>query len=139
MTGQQTNPLIFLVDDDPINNMINQKLLARVQPNWGTTAFLTAREALDTIGQRLAPTTEALPGIILLDINMPVMNGWDFLQEYREFPTDFRETCQVFILSSSLDKQDISRAREYKEVRDYLTKPLREATLRKILDFNPQN
>lgn len=128
--------LIFLVDDDPINNMINKQLLNRVDADWKSKDFLTVREALDTVSKGLNEGEEPLPTIIFLDINMPVLNGWDFLDEYQNLPANFRDECRLFILSSSIDKQDIQTARQYQDVRDYLTKPLTKDVLRDILEVN---
>jgi CheY-like chemotaxis protein len=64
------------------------------------------------------------PDIIFLDINMPDMDGWDFLAHFKNFPIDARTKCKVVMLTSSIDIFDIRKARVYKEVIDYIIKPL---------------
>lgn len=114
---------IFLVDDDPINNLINKRLLGKVGITNQIIEFLEGEEALVQI--------ETLPSknqiLIFLDINMPVLNGWEFLEKYSEvFP---HRQDKIVILSSSIDYQDRQKAKEYQIVSGFLEKPL---TLDKI-------
>lgn len=117
---------IFLVDDDPINNLINKRLLGKTGFSATIKEFIEGEEALESI-EKLDPEHKIL---IFLDINMPVLNGWDFLNRYLEgFPT---RNDTILILSSSIDFQDRQRAKEYHIVNGFLEKPL---TLDKIKDF----
>lgn len=110
--------VIFLVDDDPINNLINRRLLGKTGIGNQIKEFLSAEEALEKI--KLLPPEGSL--LIFLDINMPVLNGWEFLDAYAElFP--FREDT-IVILSSSIDYQDRQKALEYPIVSGFLEKPL---------------
>jgi CheY-like chemotaxis protein len=110
--------VIFLVDDDPINNLINRRLLGKAGIGNHIEEYLSAQEALEKI-HRL-PNEGSL--LIFLDINMPVLNGWEFLEVYSElFPE--RED-KIVILSSSIDFQDRQKALEYPIVSGFLEKPL---------------
>lgn len=114
---------IFLVDDDPINNLINKRLLGKVGISDQIIEFLEGEEALTQI--EILPTEHQV--LIFLDINMPVLNGWEFLEKYIQiFPN---RQDKIVILSSSIDYQDRQKAREYQIVSGFLEKPL---TLDKI-------
>lgn len=114
---------IFLVDDDPINNLINKRLLGKVGISDKIIEFLEGEEALTQI--EILPSDHQV--LIFLDINMPVLNGWEFLEKYLEtFP---KRQDKIVILSSSIDFQDRQKAREYQLVSGFLEKPL---TLDKI-------
>jgi CheY-like chemotaxis protein len=116
---------VFLVDDDPINNLINRRLLGKIGISTRIEEFLGGEDALEKIGQ-LNPDNSLL---IFLDINMPVLNGWEFLNRYLEaFP---HRKDKIVILSSSIDFQDRQKANEYKVVSGFLEKPL---TIDKIND-----
>ncbi|REG81374.1 response regulator [Algoriphagus antarcticus] len=114
---------IFLVDDDPINNLINKRLLGKVQITNNIVEFLEAEEVLDKLND-IDPNQSIL---IFLDINMPVLNGWEFLGKYQEMYAD--RSDKIVILSSSIDYQDRFKAQGFKIVSGFLEKPL---TLEKI-------
>lgn len=110
--------VIFLVDDDPINNLINRRLLGKTGIGDYIEEFLSAHEALEKI--KLLPKEGSL--LIFLDINMPVLNGWEFLDQYTSlFPN---RNDVIVILSSSIDFQDRQKALEYSVVSGFLEKPL---------------
>jgi CheY-like chemotaxis protein len=114
---------IFLVDDDPINNLINKRLLSKTRISQKIQEFLGGEDALLMLKD--VPDSNSL--LIFLDINMPVLNGWEFLNKYLDsFPN---RKDKIIILSSSIDFQDRQRAQEYEIVSGFLEKPL---TLEKI-------
>ncbi|MBN3583441.1 response regulator [Algoriphagus aestuarii] len=114
---------IFLVDDDPINNLINNRLLSKVEVSETIEEFLEGQYAIN----RISSFSMDSRILIFLDINMPVMNGWEFLKKYQEEFPDRKDT--IIILSSSIDFQDRQKADEYSIVSGFLEKPL---TLDKI-------
>ncbi|MEB2777597.1 response regulator [Algoriphagus sp. D3-2-R+10] len=114
---------IFLVDDDPINNLINRRLLGKVGIAENIVEFLEGEEAL----LKLNDFDPNLSILIFLDINMPVLNGWEFLNKYQEIHAN--RSDKIVILSSSIDYQDRFKAQGYQIVSGFLEKPL---TLEKI-------
>ena len=83
--------------------------------------------------QQLSLENEAIPDVIFLDLNMPVMDGWDFLDDFLLL-TDTRFTdTQVYIVSSSMHQEDLNRAKDYSIVKDYLIKPVAKVDLANLL------
>ncbi len=118
---------IILVDDDPINNLINRRLISKLKLTSQIEEFLEAEQAIERI--RKMEVTENI--LIFLDINMPVMNGWDFLNQYmKEFKL---RKDKIIVLSSSIDFQDRQKAKEYACVEGFIEKPLSPEKIKNIL------
>lgn len=118
------NKYIILIDDDPINNLINHKIISKIAPEIKLTAFEFAKEALESIKTATNP-----PLLIFLDINMPVMNGWEFLDEFNKLNTN----VAVVIVSSSINREDTVKASQYPVITDYLVKPVTKESFERIL------
>lgn len=120
------NTHIFLVDDDPVVNMVHQKILQHHQKDIKITIFRSGQSALEA----LLGKQSALPGLVLLDINMPMINGWEFMDEVysRKMP------IRVVILTSSVDQNDLNRAKKYPQILEYIPKPLTIDNASKITD-----
>lgn len=119
--------LIVLIDDDPINNLINRRLICKLKLSPVIEEFLEAEEALPFIKS----LDLSLHILILVDINMPVMNGWDFLVEYANCCPQRRD--RIVMLSSSIDFQDRQRAKEFPGVSGFIEKPLTHDKLIRVL------
>jgi len=122
------NQTILCVDDDPITLMLYKKVIIKAE--FGTTILFAQNgvEALDFFkkikNQDTAKNTAQIPDIIFLDLNMPVMNGWDFLEHFsNDFYNQFKH-IKVVILSSTIDPSDYSQAKKYEVVSHFLSKPL---------------
>ncbi|MFY8021518.1 MAG: response regulator [Bacteroidia bacterium] len=104
---------VILVDDDPINNLVTKRLLQRINPQMEIMDFTNSVSALEYL-------KSSRFDLILLDINMPEMNGWDFLKELESAGNK----TPVLILSSSIDPHDHLKSIQHQSVRGFLRKPL---------------
>lgn len=114
---------VLLIEDDPITIMVCDRILKMT--GFGTTIIskVNGQEAIDYL-KSLIETSEPIPEVIFLDINMPVMNGWDFLNEFKELKKSFSFTPKIFILSSTVDPEDTKKAKSYDCVVGSISKPL---------------
>lgn len=122
------NPYIILVDDNEIDLFLHEKLIRLSGISDNIDRFTTAREALDFINKK-----GPLPDVILLDIQMPELDGFDFLNEYDRIAHIDRENTTVFMVSSSLDFGDISKAKANPLVKSFIKKPLNVKELKEEL------
>lgn len=113
----------MLIDDNAIDLMINAKIISSTKLYKEIITFSAARQALDFILENLA-MPEKLPDIILVDLQMPEINGFAFLQEYGNMPGWFKSNCAVVVLTSSDDLGDVSKAEANINVSKLLKKPL---------------
>lgn len=126
--------LACIIDDDPMFTYIMSKQMREINFSSSLLTFKNGLEAVNYI--RLAlQFPENIPDIILLDLNMPVMDGWQFLDEFRNFV--FEKEITVYIISSSISKQDHDKAKTYENVSNFYVKPISKDHLRNMLsDFN---
>jgi CheY-like chemotaxis protein len=121
---------VLLVDDDPVCNLICSKFLEALNTSVQSSIALNGRQALDFL---MDYRRHPLPDIILLDLNMPVMGGFEFLNAFRELRIPGQAKVKIVILSSSDDPVDIRRASEM-GVHHYITKPVSLHKLGKVID-----
>lgn len=114
---------LWIVDDDKIYQFILKKNIEQLHITETTASFPHGREAIDTLRQ-LTENQSLLPDLILLDINMPVMDGWDFMEEYKVLKQRFEKTIPIYIISSSIAQEDKDKARTYEDIVDFLVKPV---------------
>lgn len=120
---------VMLIDDNEIDNIINEKIIEANQFADRILIFQTGQEALDYLAQQAGE----LPEIVFLDINMPIMDGFQFLDEFEKMPESVTSKCKVIMLSSSISPRDIDRAASRKHVKKYLNKPLNSRYLEAIV------
>jgi PAS domain S-box-containing protein len=118
-------PHIMLVDDDPIINAISQRFIGKLRPKAKVAQFLNPEVALSALLD-LAPGH--LPDLIMLDLQMPEMSGWDFLEHLAHA----KLSVQVYMLTSSKNPLDQERAKRYDMVQGFIAKPLNEEKLKII-------
>lgn len=129
--------LIMLVDDDPICNSISKVLLKKKFQNnddnqFEIISFINPVEGLQFLTGSLNEK-KYYKVMVLLDINMPEMTGWEFLEEYESQFKNSKEV-NVYILSSSVSKCDIERAEKNSNVVEFISKPLKSSTVEKLYE-----
>jgi len=131
MTSTNTRQIrSCLIDDDFIHQFGMKRMIQRYQPSEGVIEF---SNGLDAINFFKAPhADEEIPELIFLDINMPVMNGWEFMEEFVKIRPTIQKKIDIYILSSSTDSVDIQKAKSIPEIRDYIVKPLTPDLLKNI-------
>jgi len=122
---------VMLVDDNEIDNIINEKIIEANSFADQVMVFQTGQEALDYLGEN-QDNQDTLPEIVFLDINMPIMDGFQFLEDFEKFSDTVLEKCKIIMLSSSISPKDIDRAASSKYVKKYLNKPLNARYLEAI-------
>ena len=125
---------VLLVDDDNLNNLISTKYIKKYFANSNITSCLNGKIAIDLITEKKVSQPAFVYDYILLDLNMPVMNGWEFLDNYRYLETDANKNSRIFLLTSSIHDEDIQRASRYPFVKDYVVKPLFSDKICKIFN-----
>ncbi|MBO9618093.1 MAG: response regulator [Niabella sp.] len=125
---------IFIIDDDPIHRLLMSKLFERQPKSCNLSFFENGQKGLTALETIIAETPETLPEIILLDIEMPFMNGWQFMDKYSALPEDIKKQMRIYMVSSSFSDQDRERVKAYADIQDYVVKPLRMEKIIELLD-----
>jgi CheY-like chemotaxis protein len=128
---------ILLVDDDEPTNFLNRLAVEEVDCTNNIKVIQGAREALDYLvcagKQNEVNTTCPRPEIIFLDINMPAMDGWEFLEKYESMPETDKSSVIVIMLTTSFNPEDEMKARKIPSVKEFRNKPLTPEMLEDIL------
>lgn len=114
---------ILFVDDDEISNFVSVKTIEDARIAEHILSVTSATEALELIAMGVKGENH-YPDLIFLDINMPVMSGWDFLEEYKKIKDNLPRPIRIIILTSSVYQHDKEKANTYEDVDDYTLKPL---------------
>jgi CheY-like chemotaxis protein len=117
---------LAMIDDNPIEHIIMKKLCQKLQLFSDAEYFTDARIMLNLLTSTPA---KVLPDIILLDLQMPEFDGWDFLRQFNSLYHNLPKPIQVYIFSSSVDPADKARSLAYHFVRDFISKPMKQETL----------
>ncbi len=115
---------VLCVDDDPVTLMICDIMLEKANFCQRVEQAAGGTSALKYLKNQIEQTDGQLPDAILLDINMPVMNGWEFLEEYVEKYQAHMPDCKIIILTSSVNPEDKELAEKHPDVTDFMPKPI---------------
>ncbi len=125
--------LAYIVDDDPIYVFGLKKIIQYSGYCDDLQIFKNGLEALKNLQE--AQASGKMPQVILLDINMPVMNGWDFLTEFSKLSREVQESTKIYIISSSIDQEDYQKSKNFLNVEKFLIKPVGIPELKEIFNL----
>ncbi|MES2778356.1 MAG: response regulator [Bacteroidota bacterium] len=127
---------IMIIDDNEIDRYICKRISKTYHLAETVIEMETAMEALEYLIS-IKEYPECLPELVFLDINMPGMNGFEFLEAYKDLPESIKKNCIVVMLTSSTHNNDSKRVKEFSHVKGYLEKPLDEAKIRRLCSEEP--
>lgn len=123
---------IWIVDDDKLYTLLLTKTLSKLNAGKRVSVFHNGQVAIDALKEVLA-SGERLPELIFLDINMSIMDGWEFMEEYKNLKEGNDLSTIIYVASSSISSEDIAKAKSDKEIHDYIIKPIHANTITDIL------
>ncbi|QXP79968.1 MULTISPECIES: response regulator [Winogradskyella] len=119
-----------IIDDDPIFIFGAKRMMQLSNFCNSFMVFKNGQEAINNL-KPIMNSDEAIPNVILLDINMPIMDGWQFLDEFVKIES--HKSITIYIVSSSIDPVDLNRAKRYDNIKNYIIKPISFKKLESIL------
>lgn len=122
----------ILIDDDPTCNLIGEFIIRGMDPHGQINSFQDPEEALLNIGQSYNKRAEKGETILFLDLNMPRMTGWEFLDVFKTLKMDIQECFRIYILTSSIEDYSSQKDR-FPFIKGVISKPLKNEKLREIL------
>jgi len=130
------NKCLCIVDDDDVFQYLALKAVEQVSFELRVITFLDGEKAYKFI-QENSNNIEKLPDIILLDINMPYMDGWSFVKEYIKLKPKLSKKIDIYMVSSSVDESDIKKANSISEISDYIIKPVTPDKIEELILLAP--
>ncbi len=124
---------VLLIEDDPVTVIVCDRITKSTGFSKSFNYVENGLEGINYIKRMADEENAGLPDVIFLDLNMPVMDGWEFLDRFKEIEHLFPYQPAVYILSSSVDAEDQHRALAYPIVKNFLSKPLNKTYLEKIV------
>lgn len=128
----KSNKVVYVIDDDEIFHFIVKKMFGLEGWDVVVSSFLSAEEAIENLGSFAA---QNLPCLIILDMNMQRMNGWDFIEAYRELKQRLQHDVPIIMCSSSMNIQDMEKVKKTPELMAYITKPLDKSKMKVIEEY----
>ena len=123
---------VCIIDDDHIFVYGVKRLIRETEFCENVIVFDNGQDAIEEISA-MSQAGEKLPSLIFLDLNMPIMSGWEFLDDYLQLPGDDPGKTTVYIISSSVDPRDLVRIKNYPIIKNYILKPITADDLENIL------
>ncbi|MES2285309.1 MAG: response regulator [Bacteroidota bacterium] len=125
------NKSICIIDDEEINQFILKTIIKNLNNEIKISTYNNGEVALNSLTEIL-DSKEDMPDIILLDINMPVMGGWQFMDEFVKLQVG--KKTAIYIITSSSSPDDKKKAKTYADISDFLTRPIAPNTLKEIIE-----
>jgi two-component system, chemotaxis family, chemotaxis protein CheY len=116
-------PIIALVDDDAVFQFTATRLIESTKLAKQILKFDNGGEALKYLRENTQDITK-LPDFLFLDINMPFVDGWMFLDDFIKFKSSLAKEIKIYMVSSSIDPRDMNRAKNFIEIKDFVVKPV---------------
>lgn len=126
--------IVLLIDDSDIDNMVNKRVVQKAGLSSDITVKNSAQSAFDYLKEISENDTERIPGVIFLDIRMPQIDGFGFLELFEELPENIHDKSEIVMLSSSIDAADYSKAMDNRFVKHFLNKPLQKDLVLNLAD-----
>lgn len=126
--------IVCLIDDDNIYQYTARVILEATGLAKEIHSFYNGSDALSFFTNPTNFMAATLPDVIFLDINMPIMDGWAFLEEYDKFYHELPKKIQIYMVSSSVNSSDMQKSRSYKAVSDYLVKPVSRSKYQELME-----
>jgi len=126
---------IFLIDDDDVNQHVSLRTIQSCLSDTAVSVqeFSSGAQALQYLEQH-ARDADKLPDLIFLDINMPAISGWDFLEKFENMSSSMVEVPKISMMSASWFVEDMNRALRYTHVIDYISKPLTQEPFEDLIN-----
>ncbi len=121
----------MVIDDSKLDCFIAEKIIRNTGKCESIRSFLQAKDALEYISN--AQPEEHTHTILLVDIQMPIMNGFEFVEAFEKLPDSVTENYTIYIISSSINETDLNKVHNYKTVKQFLNKPLTSNNLSVLL------
>ena len=123
---------LAVIDDDEMYVLTVKKLLERIKFTERTVYFENGKVALNYFDEYINKA-DLIPELVLLDLNMPVTNGWQFIKEFRKLKTKIDKKITIYMISNTINEEEIRRAKEIEEVTEFVCKPVTMQTLTNLL------
>jgi CheY-like chemotaxis protein len=121
----------IVIDDSKLDCFIAEKIIKNTGKCETIRSFLQAKDALDYIAS--TPPDDLSHTIVLVDIQMPVMNGFEFVEAFEQLPGSIVANYTIYVISSSINENDLQKVHNYKSVKQFLNKPLTSNNLSALL------
>jgi CheY-like chemotaxis protein len=125
---------IFLIDDDSVLNYLNSEMIRKESPRSVIRVFENAENAIEVLKDIIIKNNERFPELIFIDINMPNMDAWEFLELFHQFQLNKISNCKIVIQTSSSDPIDLEKSKKYASVLQIVSKPLTPAILQMVFN-----
>lgn len=125
-------PNFIIIDDSKLDRFIAEKLISNTGKNGRISLYSNAREAFDLIKSQTQPPAEKT--IIIIDVQMPLMGGYEFAESFAKLPPDIKSGYSIYMITSSINEADRIRIRNLEAVKNLLNKPLSRKTINALIE-----